>query len=155
MESNLSEAVKICLDNWTAMKLAIDMGWGEDYHKINLQNELTNYIMSFDVTRDDISDYLDDIMEQRFSVILDDESSRDIAVILLKVFEESAQGRQDELSKLRNLHSADTELCRKVKPQPDLVQGMEGLNIEPPQLVPLVDEDGFETVTGKKNKRKK
>lgn len=149
-ESDLAEAVKLCLDSWTAMKLAVDMGWGEEGHKQTLSSDLLNYIMSYEVTIEDISTFLDETMEDRFSVILDDGSTREIAGILLKVFEESLRGCQEELNKLRALGTIDTELSKKVKPV-DIVASMQNLDIEPPQLV---DEDGFETVVSKKHKKK-
>ena len=155
VESWLPEAVKLCLENWTAMKLAIDMGWGDPIHKENLEKDLTNYILSYDVTKEDIAQFLDDNMEDRFSVILDDGSSNEIAAILLKVFEESSNGVQDELNKLRSIMSIDTSLCKKVKNQPDIVTSMQNLDLEPPQLVSNIDDDGFETVVSKKNKKNK
>ena len=99
--------------------------------------------------------FLDDNMEDRFSVILDDGSSNEIAAILLKVFEESSNGVQDELNKLRSIMSIDTSLCKKVKNQPDIVTSMQNLDLEPPQLVSNIDDDGFETVVSKKNKKNK
>jgi Pre-rRNA-processing protein TSR2 len=154
VESDLSEAIKLCLDNWTAMKLAIDMGWGEESHKIALEEEIKNYIFGYQVTVDDIAAFLDEVMEQRFSVILDDGSSNEIAFILNTVYEESLKGSQEQLNKLRQLHTFDIDLSKKFKQQ-EIIPSIENLSIDPPNLVPLVDEEGFETVVSKKNKRNK
>jgi hypothetical protein len=151
VDSVISEAVNLCLENWTALKLAVDMGWGEEEDKSNLIQSLTDYILQFEVNSSDVSNFLEDAMESKFSVVLEDNSAEDIANILLKVYQEHMKGQNEEISKLRRLQSADTETCTKVKPPPDLVQAVQDLQVDPPVLV---DEDGFELVVSKKKKNK-
>lgn len=151
VDSVISEAVKLCLDNWTALKLSIDMGWGEEDDKSNLIHSLTDYILQFEVDLSDVTNFLEEAMESKFSVILEDNSAEDIANILLKVYQEHMKGQNVEINKLRRLQSADIETCTKVKPPPNLVEAVQDLRVEPPVLV---DEDGFEMVVSKKKKNK-
>jgi Glu-tRNA(Gln) amidotransferase subunit E-like FAD-binding protein len=155
VESNLSEAVKLCLDNWTALKLALDMGWGETESKSNFQTSLINYIVSYEVNEQDVTSFLEEHMEDNFQVLLEDNSSQEIARILVKVYEESYKGETTELQKLRKLQGADTDQSRKEVKVENLEQAMGNLEVAAPDLVPIVDEDGFETVVSKRNKRNK
>ncbi|OMJ66414.1 hypothetical protein SteCoe_36741 [Stentor coeruleus] len=155
VESNLSEAVKLCLDNWTALKLALDMGWGESESKSAFQNALINYIISFEVNEQDVASFLEEHMEDNFQVLLEDNSAEEIARILVKVYEESYKGQAFELEKLRKLQGSDTNQSRKEVKIGNLEQAMESLEVAVPELIQIIDEDGFETVVSKKNKRNK
>ncbi|OMJ80921.1 hypothetical protein SteCoe_18731 [Stentor coeruleus] len=155
VESYLSEAVKLCLDNWTALKLALDMGWGESESKSAFQTALVNYIVSFEVNEQDVASFLEEHMEDHFQVLIEDNSSEEIARILIKVYEEAYKGETVELQKLRKLQGSDIDQCRKEVKVENLEHAMESLEVATPELVPIVDEDGFETVVSKKNKRNK
>ena len=161
VDSVISEAINLCLENWTALKLAVDMGWGEEEDKEKFKNELKDYILQFEVVQDDIRNFIEDVMESKFSVILEDDSADDISRILLNVYQEHMRGLSQEISKLRSLQSADTENSVKSRPPTNLVQQIQDLQVEAPALVPLepveplVDEDGFETVVSKKHKKNK
>lgn len=154
VDSVISEAINLCLENWTALKLAVDMGWGEEEDKEKFKAELRDYILQFEVVQEDIRNFIEDIMESKFSVILEDDSADDISRILLNVYQEHIRGLSQEITKLRNLQSADTENSVKSRPPANLVQQIQDLQVEAPALVPLVDEDGFETVVSKKQKKK-
>lgn len=149
VDSVIHEAVQLCFDNWTALNLALDMGWGESDQKVSFIQEVSNYILHFQVEQEDITILLEDVMEEKFSVILEDESAKDISRILLKVFQEHLAGQDQEISRLRKLKVVDTELCQKIESRNKVEQDME---IEPPKLV---DEDGFETVVSKKQRKHK
>ena len=71
VESDISVAVKLCLDNWTALKLALDMGWGEEQNRMNAETEIINYIIGYQVSVEDVAQLLDYIMEEKFSTLLE------------------------------------------------------------------------------------
>lgn len=144
VDSVIQEAVQLCLDNWTALNLALDMGWGEPDQKSLFIQELSNYILHYEVEPEDIQNLLEDTMEQKFSVILEDDSAKDISLILFKVLQEHFDGRDQEISRLRKLKVVDTELCQKTGNKD------KDMDVDPPSLV---DEDGFEMVVSKKQKK--
>lgn len=147
VDSVIQEAVQLCLDNWTALNLALDMGWGEPSQKSSFTQELTNYILHYEVEPEDIQNLLEDTMEQTFSVILEDDSAKDISMILFKVLQEHFNGQDQEINRLRKLKVVDTELCQKLEIKEKNVQNMD---VDPPCLV---DEDGFEVVVSKKQRK--
>ena len=130
------------------------MGWGEEQNRMNAETEIINYIIGYQVSVEDVAQLLDYIMEEKFSTLLEDGSSTEIASILMTVYEESLQGKQDQLNKLKTLSGCDTELSKKTKTQEGIISSLENLEINPPSLVPMVDDEGFETVVSKKHKKK-
>ena len=81
------------------------MGWGEEQNRMNAETEIINYIIGYQVSVEDVAQLLDYIMEEKFSTLLEDGSSTEIASILMTVYEESLQGKQDQLNKLKTLRA--------------------------------------------------
>ncbi|CAG9312061.1 unnamed protein product [Blepharisma stoltei] len=152
-ESQVAEAIRLCFDNWTAMNLALDHGWGDPSNKEAFMAQLTDTIVHYQVEEEDIEDLLDEFMEEKFSVILEDDSARELARIFLAVYNQSRSGDSIELDRLRRLKKSSVEECKKINEVEEVTHMMQNAEIEPPELVPTVDEDGFELVQSRRKKK--
>jgi pre-rRNA-processing protein TSR2 len=130
--------VTACLRSWSALKTAVDMGWG-GYDSMTKADALRRHILeSFDgtprgvphCTKEDIEDDLAIYMEEEFSVTLEDESERQVADVLFRMYEECARG---DYSRVR--HVVDT--CHKAQSQ---------LSTMPVQLQSMDDDDDDDLV---------
>ena len=142
MEENITEGVRLCVESWSAFELAEDMGWGETSHKQLLLDELTDIVLHCHIDEEKLEDYLQEFMEVNYNVVLEDDSAKDVAKILVNLYEESKAGRTEQLAALRRIKQS------KAKPQEPT---QESMDIEP--AVPIVDEEGIEVVQSKKKKR--
>lgn len=151
MDNPVCEAVKICIDNWTAMNLALDHGWGQESDKTALITELADTIMNFQVEEEDLQEILDNYMEDKFNVVLEDDSSRELSKIFLKVFNEWRNGESKELERLKSLQKPRIQDCKKINELELVTHMMQDTCIDnPPELV---DEDGFELVQSKRKRK--
>lgn len=145
----LEEAVELCLRNWAGLTLALNhlnrpFPWA-------LKQELVSMITNYSVDQRDVYEFLEEYMDVQFSVDLEDDSTQDIAGMLIAVYEESRNNRTDTLEQLRRLARTPRQDPAIQTVTAGLAQL--GLQTEPPVLVQ--DQDGFEEVKAKKKRNRK
>ncbi|CDW84991.1 UNKNOWN [Stylonychia lemnae] len=201
---SLREAASILVCNWTDLNYAIEQGLNNKNRKLNLEDEkeiealkeLVNYLKSErksdmalrneliqnmvdlclaqDVELEDFEDCILDFMEINFSMMIEDNSAKEIGAAMMKIRRElftSAQNKQvlesDELQKLREFNE-QKNLAKKRKQEKEaqerLEVGEDDMDEEeeteqkeekPKQTGPVFDDDGFEVVTTEKKGRRR
>jgi len=152
----ISEAVSLCLDNWTALKLALSNDWGLISAKEDLKKRLIEDILNTEVDDQYLKELLEFYLEEHFNIQVQDQSAQEISLILLKVYEESCRNVSTELIRLRSLKGSQASASHKLREEvPTLVEDMQELSLESPPAPsePEVDEEGFTLVQSKKKRR--
>ena len=148
---NFIEGVDLILNDWTALKLAVQMEFaGEDTHEKArwLRKVIVDH---FDaegkkVEPEDLEDILLDVMVREFYVNLEDFSEREIARLLFDLFRECIRGEVKLLNNLRI--KAEGRKGKDVVSQSEGVNGVE--EVDPSLLDPeyandyCLDEDDDE-----------
>ncbi|CAH2069103.1 unnamed protein product, partial [Iphiclides podalirius] len=92
--------VDLVLNNWTALQLAVEHGMGAP------GGEKTAQLMSVDIARycvenvvdvDDLTELLEDLMDEEFETVCHDNSPKEIATVLILYLGLLKEGRHDEL----------------------------------------------------------
>lgn len=109
------EGLGLILQRWTALGLAIELGWGgtDTMAKAQgFQEEVYHWFVDAKEQRfvDELEDLLDDIMTQEFNTELQDGSSRQVAEALVRLFEECAQGNYSTVLRLREVVKQHKEI---------------------------------------------
>eukprot|EP00163_Fabomonas_tropica_P019647 TRINITY_DN3444_c0_g1_i3.p1 TRINITY_DN3444_c0_g1~~TRINITY_DN3444_c0_g1_i3.p1 ORF type:complete len:185 (+),score=40.38 TRINITY_DN3444_c0_g1_i3:182-736(+) len=147
------DAMRAAMSRWTALKLAVENGWGKGFHTpgqraSQLFEDTRAFITehrNFDPT--ELADYLDERMGELFDTICEDNSSDEISMLLTNLYNQSAAGdltlaqqviAQATAENVSNLFQEPVQQAPPVQTQPS----------EP--VAPIVDEDGFTMVTSKK-----
>ena len=152
----ISEAVSLCLDNWTALNLALSNDWGSMPAKEDLRKRLIEDILNTEVDEQYLKELLEFYLEEHFNTQIQDQSAQEISLILLKVYEESCRNVSSELTRLRSLKGSQASASHKLEEEvPTLVEDMQELSLESPPAPaePVVDEEGFSLVQSKKKRR--
>mmetsp|Transcript_32781 Transcript_32781/g.57033 ORF Transcript_32781/g.57033 Transcript_32781/m.57033 type:complete len:152 (+) Transcript_32781:52-507(+) len=97
------ECVNLSLRNWPAIRLAVSQGWGSEDARQTLVNEVADLIEDRDVEPEFVAELLEEALTERFSVLLDDNSSIEIGRILLKAFNECLEDNFTTLEELRKI----------------------------------------------------
>lgn len=89
--------VTATLRSWSALRAAVESGWGgvESQQKADeLRQHIYEVFAGTSPTMDqyDLEDNLAIYMEEQFSVVLEDESERQVAAMLYRMYEECLQG---------------------------------------------------------------
>ncbi|XP_023028422.1 pre-rRNA-processing protein TSR2 homolog [Leptinotarsa decemlineata] len=88
MEQAFNKVIKHVFSNWTGLKLAVEHSMaGPNSKEVALRclSQLEDYCLhNSDINEDDIQDFLDDIMDENFNTVFEDDSTRDIGVILCR-----------------------------------------------------------------------
>jgi pre-rRNA-processing protein TSR2 len=99
--SDFQAGVTACLRSWSALRTAVESGWGggtrESHIKAETLRQNIYQVMDGHKTPSslDVFDLADDLaiyMEEQFSVTLEDQSEQQVAQTLLQLYEECLQG---------------------------------------------------------------
>jgi hypothetical protein len=130
------------LINWPALRLAVTQGWGTEAARDALVTEVADLIEDREVEPEFVAEVLEEALAERFSVVLDDNSSIEIARILLRAFEESLNDDSATLEELRRINPT-LEFSKGARPADiEITPSLEALDMEGE------DEDGFTIVKG-------
>ncbi|KPJ14858.1 Pre-rRNA-processing protein TSR2-like [Papilio machaon] len=92
--------VDLLLNNWTALQLAVEHGMGAP-GGIKTAQLMSVYIARYCVEnivdREDLTELLEDLMDEEFDTACHDNSTKEIATLLLLYLELLKEGRHDEL----------------------------------------------------------
>lgn len=160
---NFKDCISIVISRWTAIKLINDLDLGGDRNatleKINLLKEsVFNFFIDYGTNADeyDLSDNLLEYLSEEFAVVLEDNSSMQVAKSLIEYYSLIiVHGRTDILHQLRSMpitndYKCESDECHDESSIESLIQSMDidvKVNNEP-----IVDEDGF-TLVVKRKKR--
>lgn len=183
-QHNFEQAVAFAINLWPDLTLAVQNGWGGDESAdkrdflagaiVGLFPEYTDGQKAEDAKKaadaepdvQDVESVLLDYLMEEFQVNIDDDSSAEVAVQILRARAQTYLGQTDELDTLRdrynNRKGKGVDMFKKVDDQDqdtdwesdddDEDDDNEVTMDEAPQLVrkpkeePEVDEDGFTTV---------
>ncbi|XP_047986523.1 pre-rRNA-processing protein TSR2 homolog [Leguminivora glycinivorella] len=92
--------VDLVLNNWTALQLAIDHGMGSSGPKTG--QLVSDYITRYCVENlggdvDNLTEVLEDLMDEEFDTMCEDNSPKEVAIVLLQYFTLLREGKRDEL----------------------------------------------------------
>lgn len=155
----LSEAIRLCLNQWPAMQLVRSYHQDAEEQLSAFAQEIESYMQRFEVDTDYLCDFLSGYLDEHFSIDVDDGSLEVIARVLVTVQAEEERGSIEELTKLRSFSKVKLPEVAKIRTDQHADPPIESLTLsDPPALeeaeAPEPDADGFVTVTGKKPRRK-
>ncbi|KAG0206184.1 hypothetical protein BGX28_002319 [Mortierella sp. GBA30] len=172
------EGAQYLFHSWTALKLAVDGEWG-GHDSVEKRDWFVDTIVDYfsehgkNVDTFDLEDILIQIMNDEFSILLEDKSEQHIAKVLEQLFLECTHGKYDLVQTLKQDSQKISGAIKGSKSQKtgdddddssdDEDEGGEDMDVEMGESSsaparqekpePIIDEDGFETVV-KKGKRR-
>jgi len=169
---HFNTAVDAIFKNWSALQLAVSHGSGgpQSAAKAEWMIEVTEnwFYENKELNPYEVTDFLEDIINQEFNLIINDGSSDEIGRLLCEYFVLCGSGSENVLAKIQTLPKCDLSKC-KVENDDGDVEDMEGLDnevsdqvegmeiqndvVEEPQES-LTDPDGFTMVSSRKKKNK-
>ncbi|KAG0344374.1 hypothetical protein BG004_004533 [Podila humilis] len=183
------EGVEYLFHSWTALKLAVDGEWG-GHDSAAKRDWFVDTIVDYfsekgkKVDTFDLEDILIQIMNDEFSILLEDQSEQHIAKVLEQLYLECTHGRYDLVNtlkqdsqkisgalkgtksqKMKNNENGDDDDDSSDDDDEDEEEGDDhdmdvdmAESSEPKprreKVEPIIDEDGFETVVKGKGKRR-
>ncbi len=178
------EGLGSVLRQWTALELAVFHQWGGPDSKQRaeaLQLELLDLFLGPDeVYKDDITLILEDYLEQEFNTICEDGSPEELGEMFCVMWRKCCNGdftmvtdvlareyvRHEMVSKSQGLAGGDADSDDEgglddngealvAEAMETIQEDDSAMQEEEQEAPPLVDPDGWETVTRKSNKKKK
>ncbi|XP_026726528.1 pre-rRNA-processing protein TSR2 homolog isoform X2 [Trichoplusia ni] len=92
--------VDLVLNNWTALQLAVEHGMGAPGGEKTAQLMavyIARYCVENVVDRDELTEVIEDLMDEEFETVCHDDSPREISVLLLQFLGLLKEGRHDEI----------------------------------------------------------
>ncbi|KAG6524420.1 pre-rRNA-processing protein TSR2-like [Zingiber officinale] len=174
--SLFGEGISLVFSRWTALQMAVENAWGgrDSRHK---SEELTSTILTWfsqskgSLYIDDLENMLEENMLSLFNTEIDDGSIEEVAEELMIMHEDFLKGNFESIEKLRRSgpvissvaqskqignhdsedESSDDEVSEMIVDEPKVSE----MVAESPKPEQVPDEDGWSTVTSKRNKGKK
>lgn len=112
IETKFRTIVEDMFNRWTALKMAVEHGMHIEDNGLATASQLIDHITDLclfgkDIDSDRIQEELDEIMDQEFDTICDDNSTKEIGTILVKYLNMLRQGKEaeilEELNKLPSI----------------------------------------------------
>ncbi|KAF9933243.1 hypothetical protein FBU30_006011 [Linnemannia zychae] len=173
------EGVQYLFHSWTALKLAVDGEWG-GHDTAEKRDWFIDTIVDYfgqhgkNIDTFDLEDILLQILNDEFSIMLEDKSEQHIAMVLEQLYQDCTHGKYDLVQTLKQDSQKVSGAFSASKAQKgddddssddDGEEGEEGgegamdvdnetqepVKKEKPE--PIIDEDGFETVVRKGRRR--
>ncbi|XP_053679304.1 uncharacterized protein LOC128730290 [Anopheles nili] len=99
LQSVFRIVVENVLNRWTALRLAVEHGMGGPLG-LNTAIELIDYITSYctenkNVDTIDLREVLEEIMDQEFETICEDDSTQEISAVLMKYLKMLKEGKEE------------------------------------------------------------
>ncbi|CAK1600309.1 unnamed protein product [Parnassius mnemosyne] len=92
--------VDLVLNNWTALQLAVEHGMGAPGGEKTAQLMsvyIARYCVENIVDQDDLTELLEDLMDEEFETVCHDDSPKEVASLLILFLSLLKEGRHDEL----------------------------------------------------------
>ncbi|KAG6466331.1 pre-rRNA-processing protein TSR2 homolog [Zingiber officinale] len=168
--SFLGEGISLMLSRWTALQMAVENGWGGQESRSKSEELVSTVLSWFSQSKgplyiDDLENMLEENMEELFNTEVEDGSIEEVAEELMIMHEDFLKGNYESIEKLRRLGPIATSVGRSKKIvdyDSDDVSEMivdesnaSDMVVEKPKSEQVPDEDGWSTVTSRRNKGKK
>uniref|UniRef100_A0A182XP19 Pre-rRNA-processing protein TSR2 homolog n=1 Tax=Anopheles quadriannulatus TaxID=34691 RepID=A0A182XP19_ANOQN len=101
LQQSFRVVVENVLNRWTALRLAVEHGMGGPLG-LNTAIELIDYVTSYctenkNVDAIDLREVLEEIMDQEFETICEDESTQEVSAVLIKYLRMLKEGKEEEV----------------------------------------------------------
>ena len=97
--SEFQAGLTAALRSWSALRTAVDSGWGGIESQMKAEDLRKNILACFDGTQskpkislEELEDNLSLYMEEEFSVVLDDDSEKQLAMLIFQMYETCSVG---------------------------------------------------------------
>ncbi|CAL1534563.1 unnamed protein product [Lymnaea stagnalis] len=182
--SAFGNAVSQILNSWTALQLAVEHGFGgsESLEKAKWMVYAieTWFTENVGVESDEVEDFLEDVLNTEFDLIVEDNSVHEISRLLCLYYRLCQDNKLEELQeRLKSLPKASIQGCRKgnenddeidfdetdadssssssIPVQPTVYQSSSSVSENPDDMEVTDDkpavEDGWQVITRNKNKK--
>ena len=152
-----NNAVRAIFSRWTLLRLAVDQGWadGDEAQKADALVTRILEMVAPSVRRvpdeSEIADVLHDSIEGTFNAQAEDGSVEEIARTILRLRAECSAG--SVATATTYIQQAASDLSSSVGRE-DEAGEVEEVVAPAPAPLPIIDEDGFETVQRRRNPRR-
>ncbi|KAG6516886.1 pre-rRNA-processing protein TSR2 homolog [Zingiber officinale] len=168
--SFLGEGISLMFSRWTALQMAVENGWGGQESRSKSEELVSTVLSWFSQSKgplyiDDLENMLEENMEELFNTEVEDGSIEEVAEELVIMHEDFLKGNYESIEKLRRLGPIATSVAQSKKIvdyDSDEVSEMivdesnaSDMVVEKPKSERVPDEDGWSTVTSRRNKGKK
>ena len=154
-----ANAVRAIFSRWTLLRLAVDQGWadGDEAQKADALVTRVLEMVAPSVRRvpdeSEIADVLHDAIESTFNAQAEDGSVEEIARTILRLRAECSAGNVETATTY--IQQAASDLSSSVGREDEAGEAEEVVVAPAPAPLPVIDEDGFETVqTRRRNPRR-
>ena len=154
-----NNAVRAIFSRWTLLRLAVDQGWadGDEAQKADALVTRILEMVAPSVRRvpdeSEIADVLHDSIENTFNAQAEDGSVEEISRTILRLRAECSAG--NVATATTYIQQAASDLGASVGREDEAGEAEEVIVAPAPAPLPVIDEDGFETVqTRRRNPRR-
>ncbi|WOK91758.1 pre-rRNA-processing protein [Canna indica] len=169
--SALGEGISLVFSRWTALQMAVENGWGGRDSRLKYEELASTIVSWFSQSKDllyidDLENMLDDSMQDVFNTEITDGSIEEVAEQLMIMYEDCLKGNYESIQKLRLTptissvsrskqvvldESEDEEASEMMVDEPKPTE----MSAQMPKVKQVPDEDGWSTVTSRKNRNRK
>lgn len=145
--------VKLVLSRWTALRMAVEGGWGGGdiarKYQLFLDEILNLFKYHKNIYMDDLAGNIDEYVESQFALICEDGSPDEISTVLIALADECKAGNFSRVLHLQEAQPVPKVDLKSAKRRTD------GLENEPTEssAQPTVDADGWATVPTRRSNR--
>ncbi|KAK9871433.1 hypothetical protein WA026_012808 [Henosepilachna vigintioctopunctata] len=162
MEEIFSKVVNQVFNNWTGLKLAVEHSLGGS-NSLQVANDIKDYMVKYclyesNVQVEDIQDALDDIMDEEFNTICEDNSTKDISIILFRFLQLIRENNLAQLEiEMNSLPTASSEwltvsTCSKLNSSCQDTVAAQRHESEISEETPMEQDSEWTTVKSKKKR---
>ncbi|KAK9500344.1 hypothetical protein O3M35_001625 [Rhynocoris fuscipes] len=119
----MEDIIGIVFNNWSGLKMSIEHGMGGNNYSVsekllNMINIIMDNLNSTNYSWENISDNLDDIMDNEFNTLLEDNSSDEVAKVICELYLLWKNGDQENINIRLNKFQEKTPLQNKYQMLP-------------------------------------
>ena len=111
-----SEAVRATFARWTALNLAVSYQWGDGSEGQKREELAQQIIHGFATKRrppdpTELEDFLDMYLQDHFNMLADDDSPKEVSIVICRLYELIVAGRVQEAQQLLAAPVANLDAC--------------------------------------------
>lgn len=112
-----SEAVRATFARWTALNLAVSYRWGDGNEEQKREELVQHTIHGFAAKKrapdpTELEDFLDTYLTDNFNLLADDDSPKEVSIVICRLYELIVAGRVQEAQQLLATPVANLDACR-------------------------------------------
>lgn len=165
----ITPIIRTVFSRWTALRIAVSHSFGGPESEAKYEafiDAFGEYLVKnirpsgISLNETDIQEYLDEVLDEEFDTILDDDSSRELSLLFIRFVNLILQGKLSDIQQelqlqqsmvssmsmsMQNANGDDDDSSSSDESEPDMIE--EEAEIEKPKTQSMdVDEDGWTTV---------